>query len=189
MFSKLTRARIAAGTALVTLSVGVFGAAALAADDDPAQEESTEAPASEVLEGDVPQEVIDEDNAIEDGLAKKFDEAGIEYEVETEEGFRFVVWDESDEKANEIADAYYDEVLPPLTQEEIDEINAMEDALAKAFDEAGIEYEVETDDDGVRFVVWDESNEQANEVADRYFEENLPEDLLCEEVGGDGEGE
>lgn len=57
------------------------------------------------------------------------------------------------------------------SEEEIAEINAEMDGLAAAFDEAGIAYTRETDPFGIAFVEWDHEDDEANAVADAFFEE------------------
>ena len=79
-----------------------------------------------------------------------------------------------------------------LDAELIDEINAEGAALAEAFDAAGIAYEMVTDDEGVTFPEWDESDEAANAVADELFDEldaefvkDLPPEVI-EEINAEG---
>jgi len=132
----------------------------------------------------LPPELVDELNAEGQELAAAFDAAGISYEMVTDPaGVAFPEWDWDDEAANEVADQFLgtkhgeceDIVLGDidmdLPQALIDEINADGEALAEAFDAAGISYELVTEDDGVTFPEWDPSDEVANAIAEEFFGE------------------
>ncbi|MGI9602942.1 MAG: hypothetical protein ACR2QE_13735 [Acidimicrobiales bacterium] len=141
-----------------------------------------------------------------DALRTAFDEAGIAYteELDEELGITFIEWDFNDEAANGVVDAVLDGLVGgdvdfDLNDEQLAElaaeIQAEMDALRAAFDEAGIAYTEELDEElGVTFIEWDFDDEAANDVADSVLEglgggvvagsfavgDELPED--CEEV-------
>ncbi len=106
-----TRNRLAIGTALVTLPLGgIMASGALAEEPESPTAEADDIGEAPEPDWELSDEELAEMNEIEDGLAKRFDEKGIKYEVETDEdGLRFVIWDENDEAADEVADEYYEE--------------------------------------------------------------------------------
>lgn len=108
-----------------------------------------------------------------DALRKAFDAEAIAYELVLDQdiGVWFVQWDFDDDRANEVAEGVFDDLYGDmeLGDEEKAEINAETEALADAFDAAGISYMVFHDNEqGVRFIDWDD-DEFANEVAEQVF--------------------
>lgn len=130
------------------------------------------------------EEEIAERNAEEDALAAYLDEQGVAYTADTDAyGVRLVEYDWEDEAVVTTVDEFYAAEYP-LTADEVAELDAEADALAAAFDAAGIDYTVGTDAWGARFVEWDYEDEAANEVSDGVYEQLFPEDeVTCATLG------
>ena len=97
-------------------------------------------------------------------------------QIIAESGVTFPEWDETDEAANAVADAFFEErygdcKLPP---EVIEEINAEGKELAAALDEAGVSYELVTGPDGVTYPEW--ADDAGDEVAEQFFGEHECDD-------------
>jgi hypothetical protein len=60
------------------------------------------------------------------------------------------------------------------TPEDIAETNEEQDALAAFLDERGIAHTTEPDEVGIRWVVWDESDEAATDAVDQFYAERYP---------------
>jgi hypothetical protein len=60
------------------------------------------------------------------------------------------------------------------TPEDVAATNEDEDALAAYLDERGIHHTREPDEDGVRWVAWDETDEAANDAVDEFWVERYP---------------
>ena len=60
------------------------------------------------------------------------------------------------------------------TPQDVAASNEDEDALAAFLDERGIAYTQEPDEDGIRWVAWDETDEAANDAADEFWVERYP---------------
>ena len=69
-----------------------------------------------------------------------------------------------------------------LPQELLDELNGEGQALAEAFDAAGIDYQLGTDDEGVTFPEWDKSDAAANQVAEDFFESGVEKGFFTTDV-------
>jgi hypothetical protein len=163
---------VGAGLAFAVPVVGLatYGVAgADRAQDDPAEEEVVE----DCDLGWTPEDIA-ATNADEDALAAFLDQRGIQYTREPDEdGIRWVVWDESDEAANDAVDAFYAE-RHPLSPEDLADLQAEQDALAAFLDERGIHYTRDSDADGVDYVVWDENDDAANAATDEFYAEHYP---------------
>lgn len=75
----------------------------------------------------------------------------------------------------------------PLTPEEVTETNDEQDALAAFLRERGIAHTRETDEDGIRWVTWDETDDEANAAADQFYAARYP--MSPEEVAAANEHE
>ncbi len=116
-----------------------------------------------------------------DALREAFDAEGIPYTLVPDEegGGEFVQWGFDDDSANEIADRVFAELYGDmeLSDEEKAEVNTETEALATAFDAAGISYMVFHDNEqDVRFVDWDD-DEIANEIAAQVLGELYGDDV------------
>ncbi|MCB0995840.1 MAG: hypothetical protein KDB21_12155, partial [Acidimicrobiales bacterium] len=84
----------------------------------------------------IPAEELDRIRAENDGLAARFDNAGIAYTRETDDlGYQLLNYDYTDPNAQAVADAYYTKLYPPepIPAEELDRIRAENDGLAARF--------------------------------------------------------
>lgn len=141
--------------------------------EDPAAQEVADAYYSELYPAEpIPEEELErirEENA---GLIAAFDEAGIAYEVMSDEsGWEWVEWDYEDPAANAIADEFYRDIYPveELPAEELEYIRAENEQLIAALDEAGIAYEVITEEGGYEWVEWDYEDPEAQAVVDEFY--------------------
>ncbi|NNC74528.1 MAG: hypothetical protein HKN93_03340 [Acidimicrobiia bacterium] len=136
----------------------------------------------------LPQEFVDEINAEGAALAAAFDAAGVSYEMVTDEmGVTYPEWDWDDPAAEAVVDEFYKDKFGEweddffgefdfeLPEEMIDEINAEGAALTEAFDAAGVEYELVTDESGITYPEWDWDDEAANEIAKEFFGDMVDE--------------
>ena len=150
-------------------------------------------------------DVIAEINAEGADLAAALDAAGVAYQMVADDvGITYPQWDESDPAANETVEQYYadkfgdlfgfgifedfdfdfdfdfDENLDfgfdmDLPEEAIAEINAEGADLAAVLDAAGIAHEMVTDDVGITYPQWDESDPAANEAVEQYYADKFGE--------------
>lgn len=112
-------------------------------------------------------------------LMAALDEAGIEYELVVErDGWEWVEYDWEDPDAQAVVDDFYAELYGDCwaaepewqpSQEELDEANATTDGMAAAFDAAGVEYTIESDEFGYTWLEWDYDDPDAQAVADAYW--------------------
>ena len=123
---------------------------------------------------------IREENA---ALTAVLDEAGIAYELITDEGgWEWVEWDYEDPAAQEVVDAFYVERYPPepIPEEELERIREENAGLMAALDEAGIAYELITDEGGWEWVEWDYEDPAAQEAVDAYYAELFGDEWIGE---------
>jgi hypothetical protein len=138
---------------------------------------------------------IREENA---GLIVRLDEAGIDYEVVSEDGgFEWVEWNFEDVDAPAVVDAYYRELYPSVegecegggevdwepSQEEVDMANAESHKLIDAFDAAGVDYTTETDDVGFVILEWDWDDAEPQAVAEGVW--IVENEARAAEIGAD----
>jgi hypothetical protein len=114
-----------------------------------------------------------EANTEQDQLAAYLDDHGIAYTVETEDEWRWVVVDDTDQAANDAIDDFYWS-LYPATQEEIDSYNADTDSLVAFFQDAGIDITVTTDRHGYRDAEWNWDDPAAEAAYEDYEWQQYP---------------
>lgn len=125
----------------------------------------------------IPQADLDRAAAEADGLAERFDAAGIAYTRHGDDsGWVWLEWNWEDPVAADVADGYYAELYPPqpLPREELDRIIAENEELAALFDAAGIAYSRHADDLGFEWLEWDWADEQASQIVSDYYLEKYP---------------
>jgi hypothetical protein len=83
--------------------------------------------------------------------------------------------DPADAVEGELLDGECAEEWVP-TPEDVETLNAEADSLTAFFEARHIEHTIETDEHGVRWVVWDEADEAANQAWDEWAAEYYPED-------------
>lgn len=116
------------------------------------------------------QRMIEENAA----LSVVLDEAGVAYELVTEEaGFEWVEWDEEDSAAQAVVEAFSNEFYPsePIPEAELAQIREENAALAAALDQAGVAYELITEEIGFEWVEWDYEDRAAQAVVDAFYAE------------------
>jgi hypothetical protein len=117
-------------------------------------------------------------NEEEDELAAFLDDRGVRYTRDAgANGVNYVVWDENDQAATDAVEAFYAERYP-TSPEQLAELQAQEDALAAFLDERGISYTWESDVEGVRWVVWDDTDEAANAAVEEFYETQDPDSCV-----------
>ncbi|MEP1124789.1 MAG: hypothetical protein ABJH68_12965 [Ilumatobacter sp.] len=139
----------------------------------------------------IPQEELDAIVAQNDVVAGQFDAAGLDYERVTDEsGYESVVYDYEDPAAQAAVDAAWLIISPPQppTAEQLTQQNADNEKLTAAFDAAGLEYELVTDELGWAWVEWDDSNPDTAQAVADVFDELYPPVAIdpvmeCEVVG------
>jgi hypothetical protein len=119
----------------------------------------------------IPEDVLEQIQAETDALAVAFDNAGVPYMIVTDEfGFTSIEYDFTDEQAQAIADAVFEELYGPfegIPEAELERMAAVVDALVAEFDAAGIEYAVVEDPFGGTYVEFDYEDPTALEIHDR----------------------
>ncbi len=106
------------------------------------------------------------------------DEAGVDYTLVTDDlGIAWPEFDDTDPAAMaKLTELMVTSVLTEdLTPEDVAWINEDAKGLAAAFDEAGVSYQWQEGDNGVRIPVWDFSDESAMEVLDTFMTEEAAE--------------
>ena len=134
----------------------------------------------------IPEEILEQIQAETDALAVAFDNAGVPYMIVTDEfGFTSIEYDFTDEQAQAIADAVFEELYGPfegIPEAELERMAAAVDALVTAFDEAGIDHVVIEDPFGGTYVEFDYEDPIALEIYDQ-----VQMDLYyapCDEIPG-----
>lgn len=124
--------------------------------------------------------------AEEDALHLHLQDLGIEHSYEDlgGVGFRVVEWDYEDEAANDAVEDFWVERYP-LAPDEVAAMNADSDELAVHLTAAGVDYTVDTDADGVRWVEWDEDDPVAEAAVDAFYAPT-PEDIAEMNAEEDG---
>ena len=130
-----------------------------------------------------------------EGLAAVLAPAGIEHTIESDPmGFSWVEYDDEDGVAQAVANSYYrtlypeewaepfDEEIYEIPDEELEHMREENAALTAVLDEAGIAYELMTDEGGWEWVEWDFEDPAAQEAVDAYYAE-----LFGDEWIGEGE--
>ena len=130
-----------------------------------------------------------------EGLAAVLAAAGIEHTIESDPmGFAWVEYDDEDGIAQAVANSYYRTLYPEewaepfegepyeVPEEELAHIREENAALTAVLDEAGIAYELITDEGGWEWVEWDYEDRAAQEAVDAYYAE-----LFGDEWIGEGE--
>lgn len=116
----------------------------------------------------IPQEELDAVIEMNDILAERFDAAGVVYTRAVDEfGWESFEYDYEDPAAQAAAEEAWAIISPPQppTAEDLAWQDAENTRLMAAFDDAGIEYELVTDELGWAWVEWDSDDP---ETADRY---------------------
>ena len=152
------------------------------------------------------EEEIAEMQAINQALIDAFDAAGIDYGLDEFEGHTWIDWDYEDEAANAVADEILEELHPDFeeldvdfeetcfdeewepTEDELAEMTELNNALADAFDEAGLAYE-RIVEGPFEWIEWDYDDDSANEIADSVYEEHYGPIDDCAVIFGDEFGE
>lgn len=129
-----------------------------------------------------------------EGLAGVLDAAGVEHVIESDPmGFSWVEYDYEDGIAQAVANSYYrvlypeewaepfDEEIYEIPAEELEHMREENAALAAVLDEAGIAYELITDEGGWEWVDWDYEDPAAQEVVDAFYSERYPPEPIPEE--------
>jgi hypothetical protein len=125
----------------------------------------------------IPAEELDRIRTENDGLAAALDAAGVTYTRQTDDaGWESVVWDYEDPAAQAAVDAYYAVLYPPIppSPEDLERMQSENDALAAAFDAAGIAYTRMADEVGWEWIEWDWENQAANDAAQAVYAELYP---------------
>ncbi len=126
-----------------------------------------------------------------DVIAAALDEAGIAYTRSTDSsGWDTLDWDYENPDAQAAVDSAYAELYPPEppSAEQIASMKAENDKVAAAFDKAGVDYWVSSDELGWEWVEWDYDDAEMNKRVDAAFAElyeyEAGED--CSQTMGDG---
>jgi hypothetical protein len=124
----------------------------------------------------LPQETIDEIKAQNDIIAAELDKAGVDFSRTTgEDGVDVLDYDYEAPGAQAAVEAAWQIISPPQppTADELAAITADNAKLTAAFDEAGIAYELVSDELGWAWVEWDYEDpalaEQVNAVFDELY--------------------
>jgi hypothetical protein len=153
-------------------------------------------------------EHIRDENA---SLMAALDDAGIAYELVAEAaGFEWVEWDYEDPAARDVVDGFYGEHYGDEfdegfefgeafegelheacfggeewepSQDEIDQNNAETEAMAAAFEAAGIDYTIQDDELGFRWLDRDFEDREAQAVADAFWGHD--HDQMAAEISAD----
>jgi hypothetical protein len=112
-------------------------------------------------------------NAEQDELAAYLDARGIAYEVITDGEYRYVEIDWDDPAAAGAVDDFYWEKYP-MSQEDIDAINADTDALVAFLQERGLAVTVTTDAHGLRFAEYDWEDPAIAAAVDEFYWQLYP---------------
>ena len=116
-------------------------------------------------------------NADTDGLAEVFDRFGVSYtRLADDYGYAWLEYDYEDVIAESVAASYWTALYPvqPPTVDELAANRAETDALAAAFDAAGVAYTRNSDESGWEWVEWDYEDPAAQAAADQVYGELYP---------------
>ncbi|MEM7285875.1 MAG: hypothetical protein AAF480_05950 [Actinomycetota bacterium] len=140
------------------------------------------------------QEELDTSRAEADGLAAVLTAAGIDHVIATDPmGFSWVEYDYEDGIAQAVANSYYRDLYPDewaeplegeifeIPEEDLEFMREENAALTAALDEAGVAYELITDEGGWEWVEWDYEDPAAQEVVDAFYIERYPPEPIPEE--------
>ena len=129
-----------------------------------------------------------------EGLAAVLAAAGIEHTIESDPmGFSWVEYDDEDGVAQAVSNSYYrtlypeewaepfDEEIYEIPDEELEHMREENAALTAVLDEAGIAYELMTDEGGWEWVDWDYEDPAAQEIVDAFYMERYPPEPVPEE--------
>jgi len=106
-----------------------------------------------------------------DGLAAFLAQAGIGFARWVDpSGLVEIEWDEDDDAANRAVDDYYWQ-QHPLTAIEINDLNNETASLDAVLTEAGVAHVLTTDPHGVVEIEYDEDDDAANAIVDRFYDE------------------
>ena len=142
---------------------------------------------------DLPPEMVAELNAEADQLGAALSEAGVAFEMVTDEqGVKWPQFDEGDDAAWKVVDDFYAEqygtdVVAPedLPPELVAELNAEADRLGAALSEAGVAFEMVTDEQGVKWPQFDEGDDAAWKVVDDFYAEQYGSDAVLVDPSGE----
>lgn len=115
----------------------------------------------------IPQEELDAIVAQNDVLAEQFDAAGLTYErVADDAGYESFEYDYEDTAAQAAVDAAWLIISPPQppTAEQLVQQNDDNEKLMAAFDDAGLDYELVTDELGWAWVEWGDADPDADQA-------------------------
>ena len=128
-----------------------------------------------------------------EGLAAVLAAAGVDHTVESDPmGFSWVEYDYEDGIAQAVANSYYralypdewiepvDEEIYEIPSEELEHMREENAGLMAALDEAGIAYELVTEEGGWEWVEWDYDDEAAQSAVDAYYAELYGEEWIGE---------
>ncbi len=127
----------------------------------------------------IPADELARMTAENDRLAAALDGAGVGYTRQTDRwGNEWIEYDYEDPKAQEVVDAYYAELYPPvpLSAEELATMRAENDRIAAAFDAAGVAYTRMTDETGWEWLEWDFEDADTVAAVDAVYAELYPID-------------
>lgn len=125
----------------------------------------------------VPQAELDAIVTQNDVVAEQLDAAGVAYERRTDDsGWESLEYDYEDPAAQAAVDAAWLIISPPQppTPEQLSIQNEDNAKLMNAFDEAGIAYELVTDDLGWAWIEWDDDDPATSEKFDALVDELYP---------------